>query len=638
MARLPNPGGDENIWGDLLNEFLGVEHNSDGTLRADGTLGDYALKTYVDSNAQPASPTLTALASYNSNGLLTQTSTNTFTARTITGTTNQVNVANGDGVAGNPTLSLPQNIHTGATPQFNGVRLTDSIYDANGNTALQLFASASAVNYFRMTNAISGNAILLSGQGSDTNVSILVRPKGSGTTSIQTSTGVGALQISGSGDVVAFNKLSAGGSNAPSTFTLSSGTFGFTSSTVTAADLTLGSHNIVYVNATSAARTITLPSITGLGARWYWIQKNDATANTVTIQPATGEAMNQVTNGTVVLSAQNDYVLVISDSTGWRIWSGNVMSSLGLRTSSPTHTLTLGSTSTGIALYNTADQATNYERGLLHWTGNVLTLTAQAGGTGAQRDIRLQSASQSIVVSNNGTHKFDFTFSSSGAGISGMRLSGGFTASSGIQTVLQLAPTITQSGTAGYTALMVNPTESAVGSGTKTLLDLAVAGTSRLSVRNTGETTITNTGGDSLALNATGATNTILRLYDDGTERGAIFALNGTTDFVLRSQVNLVLRANNASTPVSITMNSAGLTLFEGANLTLGTVTGTKIGTAATQKLGFFNATPVVQPGPYTTSNVTPTTTLNASTATTADVANVLGTLIDDLKALGLVG
>jgi len=31
MARLPTPGGDDGDWGTLLNEFLEVEHNNDGT-------------------------------------------------------------------------------------------------------------------------------------------------------------------------------------------------------------------------------------------------------------------------------------------------------------------------------------------------------------------------------------------------------------------------------------------------------------------------------------------------------------------------------------------------------------------------------------------------------------------------------
>jgi hypothetical protein len=33
MTRLPTPGGDKNNWGDILNAFLAVEHNNDGTLK-----------------------------------------------------------------------------------------------------------------------------------------------------------------------------------------------------------------------------------------------------------------------------------------------------------------------------------------------------------------------------------------------------------------------------------------------------------------------------------------------------------------------------------------------------------------------------------------------------------------------------
>jgi parallel beta-helix repeat protein len=46
MARLPIPGKDDNTWGTVLNSFLNVEHNPDGTLRirSDGTVSSFYTK------------------------------------------------------------------------------------------------------------------------------------------------------------------------------------------------------------------------------------------------------------------------------------------------------------------------------------------------------------------------------------------------------------------------------------------------------------------------------------------------------------------------------------------------------------------------------------------------------------------
>ncbi len=38
MTRLPTPGKDGGTWGQILNDFLEVEHNPDGTLKASGAL------------------------------------------------------------------------------------------------------------------------------------------------------------------------------------------------------------------------------------------------------------------------------------------------------------------------------------------------------------------------------------------------------------------------------------------------------------------------------------------------------------------------------------------------------------------------------------------------------------------------
>ncbi len=63
-----------------------------------------AIQTQLDGK-QAGDSTLTALASYNTNGLLTQTAADTFTGRTLTGTANQITVTNGNGVSGDPTIA-----------------------------------------------------------------------------------------------------------------------------------------------------------------------------------------------------------------------------------------------------------------------------------------------------------------------------------------------------------------------------------------------------------------------------------------------------------------------------------------------------------------------------------------------------
>jgi hypothetical protein len=96
-----------------LTAHTGNTSNPHGVTKAQVGLGN------VDNTADSAKPISTA----------TQTALDgKFTQRTITGTTNQVTVTNGDGVSGNPTLSLPQNIHTGASPTFAGATVQSASF------------------------------------------------------------------------------------------------------------------------------------------------------------------------------------------------------------------------------------------------------------------------------------------------------------------------------------------------------------------------------------------------------------------------------------------------------------------------------------------------------------------------------
>ncbi len=64
-----------------------------------------------------------------------------------------------------------------------GVDLSE-IRDVNGNEMLEFDAVASAVNFARLANSATGNAVVLSAQGDDTNISVNIDPKGTGVVDI----------------------------------------------------------------------------------------------------------------------------------------------------------------------------------------------------------------------------------------------------------------------------------------------------------------------------------------------------------------------------------------------------------------------------------------------------------------------
>lgn len=113
---------------------------------------------------QNADATLTALAGLNTTpGILAQTGTDTFTKRTISGTTNQITVSNGDGAAGNPTLSIATN------PNLSGARLndgyTEEVYTIVDSATVNLDPNnASIQNWTLGANRIPGQVNWATGQ------------------------------------------------------------------------------------------------------------------------------------------------------------------------------------------------------------------------------------------------------------------------------------------------------------------------------------------------------------------------------------------------------------------------------------------------------------------------------------------
>ncbi|MCA9334549.1 hypothetical protein KC953_00215, partial [Candidatus Saccharibacteria bacterium] len=245
-----------------------------------------------------------------------------------------------------------------------------NLYNWNSSKTINVNGPANAVNFMQLNSAVSGQPIVMMADGTDTNVSINLIPKGSGTVKANN---VDIATISG-------------------TQTLTN-------------------------------KTLTSPTLTG-----------------ASIMP-----------------------------TGWSATS-----------------------------YNTADQVTNYERVASYWSGNSFYLAAATyAGTGVRRAIRIDSGGSLIVA---GAANYTGTISANVAtGTPGgvqYGVLGTLSASSGIQYNTALTPTINQSGTAGYTTLFINPTETSTGSGTKLLIDARVGGVSKFSVDSTGN--ISSTGNLSL--------------------------------------------------------------------------------------------------------------------------------------------
>lgn len=100
---------------------------------------------------------LAALAANATNGLWARTGAGTGSARTITGTANEITVTNGDGVSGNPTASLP------AALTFTGKTITGGAYSAgtiSNFTSFSLIANASPADNKRWDIIPSGQTIL----------------------------------------------------------------------------------------------------------------------------------------------------------------------------------------------------------------------------------------------------------------------------------------------------------------------------------------------------------------------------------------------------------------------------------------------------------------------------------------------
>lgn len=144
--------------------------------------------------------------------------------------------------------------------------------------------------------------------------------------------------------------------------------------------------------------------------------------------------------------------------------------------------------------YNTSDETTNYERAMIGWNANVLSIGTESAGTGTSRVMELKAGS-SILTYNQTDLTPVFQFQrSTGFRSPVVGLTGSMSQSSGTTYGFADIRTINQTATAGYNSLYSSVFEQALGSGQKFLINVGTNSAAANGGTHSPKFTVENTG------------------------------------------------------------------------------------------------------------------------------------------------
>jgi hypothetical protein len=429
------------------------------------------------------------------------------------------------------------------------------------------------------------------------------------------------------------------------------GTGGF--DTLAAGALRIGPTNATSVvvnpnatfNGTITSGAITAPSISGSAAKLTTARNIngvafDGSAN-ITVTAAAGTLTGATLNATVLASsltsvgvlAAPHFTSPVIDSGGLVITAGTID---GTAANSPLNIGT-GAITSGLVNAQTISAAANFTGSLTVANGFTVTAGAVAFPVASIAD---EALSENVALLNESN-----VFS-----VGQIISSGGVNLGSNAAPIGQLSAPVAPTATANNGLVNLGSAGFAGGggtnfvgsaSGTFVAINSAVAyagnhidvqqgaGQSLFAVRGIANAV----NGIAVILSATGNAAQISAQGSDA---------NVPLQFNAKGNSNITVNAGSggqtifqANTTTKFTITAAATAWADAINMSFGTITGTKIGTATTQKLALYNQTPVVQaaaitkPASTASTNVTP---FGYTTAAQADaIVTAVRTLIDVL-------
>ncbi len=371
MARLPTPGGDDGNWGEILNDFLSVAHNADGTVAnvvhtsgnesIDGvknftlspqaptpsTNNDVATKDYVDSVAgMGASGPTGATGATGAQGATGAGATGATGASGIDGATGATGAAGATGATGaagatgaTGTTGATGAGATGATGPVGSTGTTGATgsgatgatgptgstgsLGSTGATGPQGTAGGSTTfvgDWTTATGYSSADQVTHNGSsyscisGHTSGGSSEPGVGGSWQTYWQLSAQQGATGATGPAGATGAGTTGATGAGGATGATGAAGTL--SASTKTGTYGITGSDDVILADATSAGFTVTLPTAVGV-TKQFAIKKIDSSSNIVTV----GTTSSQTIDGSTTAQIKVRYasITVVSDNANWNV-------------------------------------------------------------------------------------------------------------------------------------------------------------------------------------------------------------------------------------------------------------------------------------------------------------------------------